>query len=162
MVQDVTEVSLGQPGPDDALAELGSLGDRLAFLLKRTQLLFARRHIEVLARHGLTEPEFALLTLIVTAPGASQRQLGSQLYIDRTTIVALVDALEEKRLVSRSRSATDRRQIAVSPSAVGRRRLARATDAVRKAEDDFLAPLSTDQRQILQASLADLIASESQ
>jgi DNA-binding MarR family transcriptional regulator len=162
MVQDMTEAALRQPGQDAALSDLGDLGERLAFLLKRTQLLFARQHIEVLARHGLTEAEFALLTLIVAAPGASQRQLGSQLYIDRTTIVALVDALEEKRLVSRGRSTVDRRQVAVSPTAAGRRRLARATEAVRQAEDDFLAPLSSEQRELLRASLVDLIASEPQ
>ena len=147
--------------PAAALPEIGALADRLAFLLKRSQLLFAARHVEVLAAHELTEAECALLTLAVESPGTSPRRLGQHLYIDRTTIVSLVDSLEAKGLVSRSRGVNDRRTIAVHPTPTGRRRLRRALAAVERAEAEFLSCLDQKERTGLKLALAHLIRANS-
>lgn len=136
--------------------------ERLAFLLKRSQLLFARRHVEVLERHGLGEKEFALLSVIAAEPGRSQRRLGEALYIDRTTIVALVDGLERAGLVARERAPEDRRMIAVRPTAEGARRLAAATADVAAAEEDFLACVPAADRAVLRAALALLVEERSE
>lgn len=130
---------------------------RLAFLLKRSQLMFARTHIEVLGRHGLGEKEFALLSVIAAEPGRSQRRLGEVLLIDRTTIVSLVDGLERAGLVARERAAQDRRMIAVRPTAEGERVLAAATADVAAAEEEFLAPLPEAERETLRTALAVLV-----
>lgn len=134
---------------------------RLAFLLKRSQLLFARAHVEVLAQHGLGEKEFALLSVIAAEPGRSQRRLGEVLYIDRTTIVALVDELERAGLVERERAAEDRRMIVVRTTAEGEGILAAATADVAAAEEEFLACLPVADRERLRSALGVLVAERS-
>ena len=65
------------------------------------------------------------------------RRLG----VDRTTMVALVDALEGKGLVERRRSEEDRRRNVVELTERGRRVRADAEEAREAAEREFLAPL---------------------
>ncbi|OLO25798.1 MarR family transcriptional regulator [Streptomyces sp. MNU77] len=134
-----------------------AVAERFGFQVKRVQLLFAGRYAETLERHGLSPGEFTVLTLVGEEPGASQRHLGRQLYIDRTSVVSLVDALESKELVVRSRSATDRRAIAVAPTAAGRRVLDRATAEVRDMEEDFLGVLPAARRAVLRGALTELV-----
>jgi DNA-binding MarR family transcriptional regulator len=51
----------------------------------------------------------------------SQQEVAEQLGVDRTTMVALVDALESKGLVERHRNAADRRKNIVQLTSAGRR-----------------------------------------
>jgi hypothetical protein len=52
---------------------------------------------------------FALLNVIGAREGAIQQELGAAMGIDRTTMVALIDQLEDAGLAERRPSKTDRR-----------------------------------------------------
>jgi DNA-binding MarR family transcriptional regulator len=80
-----------------------------------------------------------------TPPGTSTMALR----IDRTTMVALLDDLEEKGYVARQRHPHDRRAFLVHPSDSGR--LAKV-DAVRILDEQqrrFLEPLTMAERRVL-------------
>ena len=98
---------------------------------------------------GLTTAQFALLDQIDAREGAIQQELGSALGIDRTTMVALIDQLEEAGLATRRPSPKDRRarEIAITPQ--GRRLVVRARKLLAEAEDEVLAGLSAGQRRDL-------------
>jgi len=58
-------------------------------------------------------------------------------------MVALVDALEEKGLVNRLRDPSNRRAYLLQTTEAGRKRLRDTLKAVKKAEQEILAPLSS-------------------
>src|SRR3954453_5008520 len=94
---------------------------------------------EALASVGLTTPLFALLNVIGAREGAIQQELGGALGIDRSTMVSLIDQLEDAGLATRRTSAKDRRarEIAITPK--GRRLLQRARGLIAQVEDEVLA-----------------------
>src|SRR5260221_6271510 len=96
-----------------------SLADRAGALLtiaaRTGQELAGRR----LAPMGLTVRLCGVLNLLAEVP-ISQQELGEQLGIDRTTMVELIDQLEQQGVVVRRRNPADRRSYAVSLTATGR------------------------------------------
>ena len=108
---------------------------------------------------GLTPALFAILNVVGAREGTIQQELGSALGIDRSTMVSLIDQLENAGLAKRRPSATDRRarQIAITPK--GRRRLQRARALISGVEDDVLAGLTAQQRHELMTLLRRALAS---
>ena len=93
--------------------------------------------------------EFGLLSLVSAQPGQSQQSIGTQLAIDRTTIVALVDRLEALGFLERRRRQDDRRVHGLHVTAKGRRALPAMERVVSALHDEFLAPLDRRERQQL-------------
>jgi DNA-binding MarR family transcriptional regulator len=117
------------------------LSARLAYLLKRAHLALADLHDELLAPTGVSHRELAVLLLLDAREPESQQQVASRLGVDRTTMVALIDALEGKGLVARRPDAVDRRRNVIELTATGRRTLRRATKASDQAEQRLLGDL---------------------
>jgi DNA-binding MarR family transcriptional regulator len=117
------------------------------------------RTAEVLDSIGLTPALFALLNVVGAREGAIQQELGLALGIDRSTMVSLIDQLEEAGLARRRPSETDRRarEIAITPK--GRRLLGRARDLLAQVEDEILAGLTASERGELSALLRRALAS---
>ncbi len=95
-----------------------------------------------LAQLSVNGREFAVLTLVDAEGAASQQRLAGRIGVDRTTMVALIDALEEKRLVRRRRDPSDRRAYIVEATPAGRKTLQGALKAVKLAEQQALASLT--------------------
>jgi DNA-binding MarR family transcriptional regulator len=89
---------------------------------------------------------------------SSQRELCQRTGLDRTTMVAVIDELERNGYVRRDRSLSDRRKQLVSITTGGRTKLSEALQAVRRTEDDFLAPLRKDERHQFHQLLSQLYA----
>lgn len=125
------------------------LYDRLGFLLGRAHLANRRVAASYLAEIGIDPREVGALGVLVNEGPHSQRRLGNIMGIDRTTMVAITDGLESKGLVRRERNPQDRRAYALVATARGQRLLARATEAIERAESEFLAALpATEQRRL--------------
>jgi DNA-binding MarR family transcriptional regulator len=137
------------PGPE--------LAGRLGYLLKHAQLRLAELTAAALAPYGLAGRELAVLLVLAGCEPASQQQAARRLGVDRTTMVALLDALEDKRLVVRYPHANDRRKNVVELTAAGRDTLRRASQAGDDAERRFLAPLTQPAAQDLKDALHALI-----
>src|SRR5690242_11885199 len=95
---------------DDGVAVAELLGARLGYLLKHTQLRLTEQAGPALAPFGLDARELAVLAVLAAGRPLSQLEAAGRLGVDRTTMVALVDALEGKGLVERRRSEEDRRR----------------------------------------------------
>ncbi|MFD4509411.1 MarR family winged helix-turn-helix transcriptional regulator [Streptomyces sp. NPDC058457] len=114
---------------------------RLGYLLKHVQAELARTSAEALAPYGMDGHELAVLVVLAGPERLSQIEVAGRLGVDRTTMVALLDGLEQRGLVERRRSPQDRRRNIVELTDAGRERMGRAEEARLAAERRFLAPL---------------------
>src|SRR5689334_19152115 len=78
-------------------------------------LLKAGHHIgndfdAALTTLGLTGREFLVLSFVRAADGLSQQALAARLGLDPTLVVGLVDGLEARGLVTRTKDPADRRR----------------------------------------------------
>ena len=94
-----------------------------------------------------------MLTVLAANEQASQLQLAGRLGVDRTTMVALLDGLQRRGLVTRRAHSEDRRRNAVELTATGRDVFEHATKAGDEAERRFLAPLSPHDAEQLRKTL---------
>jgi DNA-binding MarR family transcriptional regulator len=99
---------------------------------------------------GLTPALFALLNVLGARGGAIQQQLSSDMGIDPSAMVKLINELESAGLAERRRRPGDRRAWEVTITPEGRRTLERARGLVVQVEDEVLGGLTTaDRRQLL-------------
>ncbi|MGW4488780.1 MarR family winged helix-turn-helix transcriptional regulator [Amycolatopsis sp. NPDC004368] len=126
---------------------------RLGYLLKHAQLRLAEVQEPLLAPHGVTGRQVAVLALLADGEPQSQQEAAGRLGVDRTTMVQLVDELEDKTLVRRQVDPADRRRRIVKPTEEGLRVLAAATEASEEAERRLLGPLAGREEQVLREAL---------
>jgi DNA-binding MarR family transcriptional regulator len=98
-----------------------------------------------MAPFGITGRQLAVLIAIDSQAPLSQQEVARRLGVDRTTMVLLIDELEDKRLVQRRQDPGDRRKNVVALTGAGRTTLREASRAGAEAERLFLGPLSGDE-----------------
>ena len=138
--------SFDAPPPEPLASAVGYL---LSWNGRRTASEFAK----ALAPLGLRPPLFGLLTLIDADPGVTQQQLVERSRIDPSSMVGLLDELEELGLAERRRHPSDRRKHALQLTANGKRRLARAREVALGVVEKVLAPLTERERETLRRLL---------
>jgi DNA-binding MarR family transcriptional regulator len=134
---------------------VSSASSRLGYLFKHAQQRMAQLNSEALKAYGINGRELAALLVLTDHEPPSQQEAAERLGVDRTTMVALLDGLETKALVTRRPQAGDRRRNVVELTGKGRDTLRDATAASDEAERVLLAALTepeADQlRKLLQA-----------
>jgi DNA-binding MarR family transcriptional regulator len=113
---------------------------------------------EALAALDLTPRHFMVLTFAADDEPLSQVDVSRRVGIDPTIAVGVIDDLETRGLVRRARDPADRRRSLLALTATGRRLHTRATEAVGRAERDFLRPLAAPERRQLQDLLVRVMA----
>ena len=127
--------------------EVAEFAGQLFFRLWRAS---HTRTAEALESIGLTPALFGLLNVLGAREGAIQQQLSTDMGIDPSAMVTLIDELESAGLAERRRRPGDRRAWEVTITAKGRRTLERARDLATQVEDEVLAGLNgTERRQLL-------------
>ena len=129
----------------------GLLPSLLGYALRRAQSAVFADFAGTFARAGeaLTPGEFGLLVLVERNGGLSQMTLARALGIDRSTLVPILDRLQERGLVVRRRSPTDGRMHALALTPNGTKALARYTKLVRGHERRIATGLSADETRTL-------------
>ncbi|PQV63530.1 DNA-binding transcriptional regulator, MarR family [Abditibacterium utsteinense] len=105
---------------------------------------------------GLRSKHYGALVLLQNGP-LTQVEISRSLWVDRTTMVALIDDLTRLELVQRQRHPEDRRAHAVTLTPKGFEVLKLATQAVDATEAECFAPLSVHEREQLRALLQKLL-----
>ena len=117
------------------------------------------RTAEALESIGLTTALFALLNVLGAREGAIQQQLSSDMGIDPSVMVTLIDELEEAGLAQRRRRPGDRRAWEISITAKGRGAIERARRLALQGEDEVLGGLTAAERKKLLTLLRRALAS---
>ncbi len=105
--------------------------------------------METLNSIDLTPALFAVLNVLGARDGTIQQQLSSDMGIDPSAMVKLINHLEDAGLAQRRRRPGDRRAWEVSITPKGRRTLARARRLAAQVEDEVLGGLGADDRRQL-------------
>lgn len=105
---------------------------------------------------GIRSKHYGVLALLENGP-LTQIEIGRCLWVDRTTMVALIDDLERLGLVERERHPEDRRAYAITLTAGGREMLSQATGVVAATQEESFAALSRTEQEQLRALLAKLL-----
>jgi DNA-binding MarR family transcriptional regulator len=135
-----------------------ALTERVGFLLTMVKGGAEAICMARLAPLGLHVRQFGLLTVLATEGPRSQQDLVEWTRLDRTTMVALVDSLEERGYVRRERNPDDRRAYLLQLTPEGRRMQVRARKVMLGAEDELLGSLNQSERQQLRELLAKVAA----
>ena len=125
--------------PTLMFAELDGL---LGYLLRRAQGAMHRDFMAAVSEFGLTQKQAAALWLIQANGGVSQAELAAALGMDRATMMAVTDRLEDRGFVIRKRSSTDRRRQDLYLTPAGQTILRKCKARVAEHEDKFRALFS--------------------
>ena len=98
---------------------LGRLNGLLGFHLRMASAAVARDFAATLDDLGLTQKQCAVLELVAANPQAAQIDMAAMLAMDRATMMALVDRLDQRGLLVRTSSQRDRRRQELTLSETG-------------------------------------------
>jgi DNA-binding MarR family transcriptional regulator len=136
--------------PDLMFAELDGL---LGYLLRRAQGAMHRDFMAAVASFGLTQKQCATLWLINANPATSQAEVAAALGMDRATMMAVVDRLEDRGFVIRKRSSVDRRRQDLFLTPAGQAALKKARKRIAEHEEKFRALFTAPELAALQDAL---------
>jgi DNA-binding MarR family transcriptional regulator len=108
---------------------------------------------------GLTPALFGILNVLGARKGATQKEIGSAMGIDPSTMVSLIDELEAAGLAQRRPHPIDRRAREVVITPKGRRLLERGRRMALQVEDEVLGGLTAAERRELLSLLRRALAS---
>jgi DNA-binding MarR family transcriptional regulator len=131
----------------------------LAFLLAQVGAHAAMRFGERVSRLNLRPPDAGILRLLGVSGGLSQQELSTRLGIHPSRLVAILDALEDQRLVERKPNVDDRRQYALHLTEQGQRTLGEISGIAREHTDSLCDSLTATEREHL-GELLQKIAAE--
>jgi DNA-binding MarR family transcriptional regulator len=109
---------------------------------------------------GLGKHHFGLLTLIDSHPGSAQQELVKRSLIDPSSMVAVIDELEQMGLAERRQHPQDRRKRAVYLTPKGRKTLERARAVAIESAREAFAPLDPGELETLRKLLRKLAGVE--
>jgi len=118
--------------------QLNRLDEYVGYQLRMAYVAARRRFEAATERLGLTQKQTGVLWLIGANGGVSQIALATKLGMDRASMMAIVDRLEERGLIVRKRSRDDGRRQELYVTAKGRKALGQAKSALA-AHEKWLA-----------------------
>jgi DNA-binding MarR family transcriptional regulator len=121
----------------------------LAFLLTQVGAHATMRFGERISRLNLTPPDVGILRMLSASGGLSQQELSTRLGIHPSRLVAILDALEEQRLVERQPNTDDRRQYALHLTEKGQGTLSEIGRIGREHTESLCASLTAAEREQL-------------
>lgn len=143
MTSESPKTHTGQRGND---IDMGILTDLIGFNLRCAQLALFQHFGATVGQEGISVPQFGTLLLIEANPDISQSAIAHALRFDRSTLVQIIDRLEDRGLVERHVSPTDRRSHALRITDAGAGMLTELKEQAIAHEDDVAAELSPDER----------------
>jgi DNA-binding MarR family transcriptional regulator len=136
--------------------QVGPVPTQVSVLIARLARVVRHRLEQVLTPTGLRQRHVVALSYLRGFGPTAQQSLAEQLRMDPSSLVCLLNDLEEAGLVLRTRDRSDRRRAIVQLSPDGERALRRVDHAVEAVEQEMLTGLDADERLTLRRLLARL------
>lgn len=131
-----------------------------AVLIARVGRVVRQRLEQALAPLGLHQRQLVALSYLRDHGPTPQQTLAERLCMDASSLVCLLNQLEDNELIVRRRDRTDRRRGILELSPRGERTLTQIDQALHSIDDAILTGLQPHERDSLQGLLARLTAGE--
>jgi DNA-binding MarR family transcriptional regulator len=128
------------------------------FLLARLGFGFKAKALARLDQLGFDPFDYSVLAILAEGDSKAQSTIASALGIDPARLVAILDGLETRGLVTRQRDPQDRRRHVVGITPGGEEQLLQLRSVAQDIETEFLAPLDAESRERLHGLLLELAA----
>ena len=129
------EVLVPTTPPIDGDDDIGEIRNIVGFHLRLAHGAVYRHFTETFADLELTQKQVSILWLIDDHPDIAQTDLARRMRMDRATTMAIVNRLQDRSLLMRGKSQTDRRKQTLNLTGKGRKMLSGAKKAVRAHEN---------------------------
>ena len=120
--------------------ELGNLVNLLGVELRIAQIL-ADKVFASVQKPGMASGHYTVLSLIDLNPGINQSALARCMYLDRSSMVPILDQFEQKDWIERRRLPSDRRSHAIHLTTAGQTALRQADQKVQGLEKRIAAEM---------------------
>jgi DNA-binding MarR family transcriptional regulator len=130
---------------------------RVGYLIKRAQMVLHDAMVDALRPHGLTVPQFAVLTALEEKPGLSNADLARRAFVTPQSMHAVLQELESRQFLVRRTHPQHRRVLQAELTEGGLRTLRSAADAVNAVEEQMLRKLSDPARSRLASALSSCV-----
>jgi DNA-binding MarR family transcriptional regulator len=132
-------------------------GDTLSHWVKLAFITMRREMEASLRASGMTVTQWRALGQILHEPGATHSDLMRHLEIEAPSVTSLVNGMEHRSWVKRTRSTADARVKRLSLTARGRQLIEKAGEAMGPIEERMAATLSAGERATLKRLLRVMI-----
>jgi DNA-binding MarR family transcriptional regulator len=131
---------------------------RTSYLIKRLEIAVRDNLDAALDDRDVTLTQYTLLSMVSDVDGLSSADVARRFSVSKQAANEIINALEQKRLISRSEDAGNRRILRIKLTAAGRRLLAGCDASVERHELAFFARLSAAQLAALRGTIEILIS----
>ncbi|KQO75988.1 MarR family transcriptional regulator [Rhizobium sp. Leaf262] len=114
------------------------MSEAVVYRLRRAQLSVVNDFNESLLAFGLRPADFSVLILVANNTGLKQSDVAEALGIQRANFVAIIDGLEDKGLLQRRRSESDRRVHYMEMTSEGRSMLDEISQVWKEHEEKLI------------------------
>jgi DNA-binding MarR family transcriptional regulator len=129
---------------------LGGLDQFTGYAVRRAQVWIFQDFKRVLKNAEITPAQFAVMKIVAANAGIVQARVAEVLAIERARLVDMLDRLETRRLIARSRSPSDRRTHALQLTHEGAALLERLAPLIAAHEQHVVERIGAeDKRQLL-------------
>ncbi|EAQ11926.1 MarR family transcriptional regulator [Maritimibacter alkaliphilus HTCC2654] len=132
----------------------GMLQNSVSYQIRLLQIASYKSFEQQMSSHGSAPRYFGLLKIVEANPGIPQTRLAEAIYLDRSSLVPILETLTREGWVERKKSTTDKRVRRVFLTKAGAENLARLEDEVTAHETMVTADLTPAEK----ATLLDLLA----
>ena len=108
-------------------------------------------------RHKITGPQLGCLLAVKESGPITSAKLAQKVYLSPSTIVGIIDRLEEKELVERSRDSKDRRLIHIGITEIGNQLVAAAPSLLQDTLVSALVELPDSEQISITMALEKLV-----
>ncbi len=118
----------------------------IGYQLRLAQIAAYRAFEGSLGRYGIAPRYLGLLAIIDANPGQAQSRLAEAISLSRSTLVAIIDRLEQDGLVQRGASPGDRRVKVVDLTSKGRRIVQDLVARSKRHEEQLAKGMTKEER----------------
>lgn len=126
------------------------------FVLSKLSQEMTEKFSRKLNNYKIDSRDYGLLTIIYNDSNMTQKDIGNIMSIDRTTMVQIIDVLEEKNIVERKINNKDRRQNIIAITDLGEKIVVEMWREMKNIEVEVIKNAKDYQKQSL-LEIADIL-----
>lgn len=111
----------------------------------------------LVTQHNITGPQLVCLLTIQECSPLTSANLAKKVHLSPSTVVGIIDRLEEKKLVERKRDSKDRRQVSIYITVAGQKLIAAAPSVLQDTLSLALMELPEIEQITITSSLEKLV-----